>query len=74
MMVFDGGHLGQPDINAIALPKNELRGFAFCTLEEMAERVVPRMARRLVACVAARQAGTAAYLENGFPVIGKSVL
>lgn len=69
MVVFDGGLLTGLEIDAIALPKEELRGYAFCSVEEAANRVSARMARRLAACAAARDAGTVAYLENGLPVL-----
>jgi 8-oxo-dGTP diphosphatase len=67
MMVFDGGLLPAEEASAISVPAEELRGFAFCTLDEAAERLSPLLARRVAACVAARAAGQVAYLENGEP-------
>jgi 8-oxo-dGTP diphosphatase len=65
MVVFDGGLLAAEDAAAICVPADELRGFAFCTGQEAAERLSPLLARRVAACVAARSAGQAVYLENG---------
>jgi 8-oxo-dGTP diphosphatase len=68
MVVFDGGLLPTPEAAAISVPSDELRGFAFCTGDEVARRLSPLLARRVAACVAARSAGQTAYLENGSPV------
>jgi 8-oxo-dGTP diphosphatase len=65
MMVFDGGLLAAQEAAAIRVPPEELRGFAFCTGEEAAQRLSPLLARRVAACVAARSAGQTVYLENG---------
>jgi 8-oxo-dGTP diphosphatase len=65
MVVFDGGLLAAEDAATICVPADELRGFAFCTGPEAAERLSPLLARRVAACVAARSAGQAVYLENG---------
>ncbi len=67
MIIFEGGRLTQQDIDGISLPTNELRGFAFCTFEEAACKVSPRMAHRLAAALAASQCGTTVYLEDGIP-------
>ncbi|MQA25265.1 MAG: NUDIX domain-containing protein [Micromonosporaceae bacterium] len=68
MMVFDGGLLSAEEVAAISVPADELRGFAFCTAEEVRQRLSPLLARRVAACVAARTAGQTVYLENGAPV------
>jgi len=65
MVVFDGGLLPAQEAAAISVPADELRGFAFCTGEEAAQRLSPLLARRVAACVAARSAGQTVYLENG---------
>ena len=65
MMVFDGGLLPAQEAAAIRVPPEELRGFAFCTAEEAAQRLSPLLTRRVAACVAARSAGQTVYLENG---------
>lgn len=68
MLVFDGGLLPPQDAEAISVPADELRGIAWCTAEQAAERLSPLLARRVAACVAARAAGQTVYLENGSPV------
>ncbi|MBO3738704.1 NUDIX hydrolase [Actinoplanes sp. NEAU-H7] len=66
MLVFDGGILTREQTARIRLPAAELRGWAWCTEQEAAERLSGLLARRIVAAVRARAANTAAYLENGF--------
>jgi 8-oxo-dGTP pyrophosphatase MutT (NUDIX family) len=63
--VFDGGNLSAEDVAGLKVPPDELRGWAWCTAEEAAERLSPLLARRLVAALEARRSGEVAYLENG---------
>lgn len=65
VMVFDGGELSTDDVAAIRVPPDELRGWAWCTGEEAAERLSALLARRLAAASEARSCGEVAYLENG---------
>jgi 8-oxo-dGTP pyrophosphatase MutT (NUDIX family) len=65
VFVFDGGVLSADEIAAVRLPADELRGLAWCTPAEAADRLVPVLARRLASACAARSAGEVAYLENG---------
>jgi 8-oxo-dGTP diphosphatase len=68
MLVYDGG-LVPPDVAAeIRVPADELRGWAFCSLQEAGERLSPLLARRITTCLEARAKGTVAYLEDGKPV------
>jgi 8-oxo-dGTP diphosphatase len=68
MVIFDGG-LVPPDVAAeITVPAEELRGWAFCSSREAAERLSPLLFRRISACKTAQGAGTVAYLEDGRPV------
>ncbi len=67
MTVFDGGVLAADQVARIRLPAGELRGWAWCTEAEAAGRLSALLARRLSAAVEAQAAGTAVYLENGFP-------
>nr|WP_192752234.1 NUDIX hydrolase [Actinopolymorpha pittospori] len=65
MMIFDGGVV-PPDVAAgITVPAEELRGWAFCSPQEAADRLSPLLSRRVSACIAARATGTVAYLEDG---------
>ena len=53
MVLFDGGCLTADDISALRLPPEELRGYAFCTIAEAANRLSPRLGRHLAAAVEA---------------------
>ncbi|MFF0378427.1 NUDIX domain-containing protein [Actinoplanes missouriensis] len=68
MMLFDGGTLTPEQAARIRVPAEELRGWAWCTEPEAAERLSGLLARRIGAAVRARAENTAVYLENGFPV------
>ena len=67
-IVYDGGVLSPGEIKEIVFADGELSGFEFVTADEAAVRVTPLLARRIVACLEACQAGTVATLENGSPV------
>ncbi|BEL07132.1 hypothetical protein Q0Z83_053230 [Actinoplanes sichuanensis] len=66
MLIFDGGTVADGD--AIRLPADELRGWAWCTEAEAGERLSPLLARRIAAAIRAREAGICAYLEEGYDV------
>jgi 8-oxo-dGTP pyrophosphatase MutT (NUDIX family) len=68
IIVYDGGILSPEQINEIALADGELADFEFVTADEAAALVTPLLARRIIACLAAVEAGTVATLENGSPV------
>jgi 8-oxo-dGTP diphosphatase len=65
VVVYDGGMLGTAEIGAITLPEDELAGFAFVAVEEVAERTTPLVDRRIAASLEAKAAGTAVSLEDG---------
>jgi 8-oxo-dGTP diphosphatase len=67
IVVYDGGVLSAEEISAIAVPGDELAGFAFVPKDEVPALVTPLLARRIAACLAAADAGTVAALENGSP-------
>ncbi|MGW1811550.1 NUDIX domain-containing protein [Streptomyces sp. NPDC002078] len=61
LYLFDGGQL-TPE----ALQADELKSFEFLSPDEIAERTIPRLARRILAAVEARSSGAAPiYLEHG---------
>lgn len=68
MVVFDGGVVPADVAAEITVPEDELRGWAFCSLQAATERLSPLLSRRIVACMEARARGTVAYLEDGHPV------
>jgi 8-oxo-dGTP diphosphatase len=67
LFVFDGGELNAALQAAIVLPPEELSSWAFVPPAEVAVRTAPRLARRVVAALAARTAGVPRYLEFGVP-------
>lgn len=67
--VFDGGVLDAEQIAAVRLQAEELRGFEFVGLDQVHERLVPVLARRVQQCMAAREREETVYLENGVPVL-----
>jgi 8-oxo-dGTP pyrophosphatase MutT (NUDIX family) len=67
IVVYDGGVLTVADIEAIAVPDDELAGFALFHPEQVAERVTPLVGRRIAASLDAFATGTVASLENGSP-------
>ncbi|WP_420813838.1 NUDIX domain-containing protein [Phytoactinopolyspora endophytica] len=68
MLVFDGGLMPPDMASGITVREDELRGWAFCSLQEASERLSPLLTRRIAASLDARAKGTVAYLENGHPV------
>ena len=65
MMVFDGGVLTADQVAAIELQREELCGWAFVSDDQLHRFLNDRLTRRVRACLRARRAGTALYLENG---------
>lgn len=61
--VFDGGHL--ETLDTVTLPADELSDAAFIALDQLGDYLPALQARRAVAAVHARRAGTVAYLEDG---------
>ncbi|MGW4244155.1 NUDIX domain-containing protein [Nocardia sp. NPDC004722] len=68
MLIFDGGVLDSGRTEAIVLPREELRSWAWCDESQIAQRLPEVMARRVTAAVRARFDGAPAYLENGLPM------
>ncbi|MEU8159519.1 NUDIX hydrolase [Micromonospora parva] len=64
MFVFDGGVLTADQIAAMRLCPDELDGFEFVEPERLGEVLIPRLARRVTAAVAAIGQG-GVYLEDG---------
>ncbi|MEU2715115.1 NUDIX hydrolase [Streptomyces sp. NPDC007205] len=65
LYLFDGGQLTQNDLGAIALQPGELKSFAFVSPEQITERTIPRLARRIRAAAEARNEAAPVYLEHG---------
>ncbi|MFD1320906.1 NUDIX hydrolase [Micromonospora sonneratiae] len=64
MFVLDGGALTADQIAAMRLCRDELDGFEFVEPERLDEMLIPRLARRVTAAIAATGQG-GAYLEDG---------
>ncbi|WP_239075496.1 NUDIX domain-containing protein [Planosporangium flavigriseum] len=69
MFVFDGGVLDEATTNAIRLPADELRGWAWSTLAEARQRLSPLLARRAVVATEAVSSGGTVYLEDGNRIV-----
>jgi hypothetical protein len=70
LFVFDGGRLTGEQLAAIALPPDELASYEFLPAARAVQRLIPRLARRVAAALAALADGTTRYLENGVPYPG----
>ncbi|MDH6112884.1 8-oxo-dGTP pyrophosphatase MutT (NUDIX family) [Kitasatospora sp. MAP12-15] len=67
--IFDGGVLTPEDVTQIRLQAEELRALEFVPVDQVGERLIPLLARRVEACARARELGTTVYLENGVPTL-----
>lgn len=65
LYVFDGGELAPADLAFVRLDDGELAEHRFASAEEVAGILVPRLARRVVAAIRARNADVTLYLEHG---------
>lgn len=65
LFVYDGATLSSEQSAEIRLPSGELRSWAWCTDEELPDRLPPHMLRRTRAAVRARTEGATRYLEEG---------
>ncbi|MET9450319.1 NUDIX hydrolase [Streptomyces cinerochromogenes] len=65
LYLFDGGQLSQDRLASIELQPDELKSFAFVSADQLAERTIPRLARRIRAAVEARGSSAPVYLEHG---------
>ncbi|MFI2486894.1 NUDIX domain-containing protein [Promicromonospora kroppenstedtii] len=70
VLVYDGGRLTGQQTAAIRLAEDELRSWAWCTVDEARERMRPLVARRIAAALRAITEGGVAELENGHPIAG----
>ena len=65
LFVYDGGTLSAAQSDAVVLPPEELQDWAWCTEDELAERLPAHMLRRTQAAIQARTDRSTGYLENG---------
>lgn len=65
LYLFDGGQLSTETEAQIALQPDELSSYAYVAGTELAQRTIPRLARRIQAAMAARGQTAPIYLEHG---------
>jgi 8-oxo-dGTP pyrophosphatase MutT (NUDIX family) len=65
LYLFDGGQLTSESLAKITLQADELKSFAFVAPNEISERTIPRLARRILAATEARDGAAPVYLEHG---------
>jgi DNA-binding transcriptional MerR regulator/ADP-ribose pyrophosphatase YjhB (NUDIX family) len=65
LFVYDGGTLSDEQSGDVVLPPAELQDWAWCTDDDLAERLPAHMLRRTQAALRARADGSTGYLENG---------
>jgi 8-oxo-dGTP diphosphatase len=66
MFLFDGGVFSPAQIADIRLPRDELEGFEFVPQSGLDSVLIPRLARRVRACLSLHGQG-GVYLEDGVP-------
>ncbi|MFI6100126.1 NUDIX domain-containing protein [Lentzea sp. NPDC051213] len=62
LFVFEGGLITGDQIR---LQAEELRSYEFVTPQQVEERLIPRLARRVTAALQAQESGQTLYLEHG---------
>jgi 8-oxo-dGTP diphosphatase len=67
LFVFDGGHLPPTQLDEVTVDGDEVVGYGFHPLTELATVTTPRLANRITHALAAHHDGTTRYLENGKP-------
>ncbi|CAG7643514.1 NUDIX domain-containing protein [Actinacidiphila bryophytorum] len=65
LFVFDGGILGEDGQAEIRPDGVEIDAYAFHAQDELDKVLIPRLARRIHAALAARASGKTQYLEHG---------
>ncbi|MFF8359518.1 NUDIX domain-containing protein [Streptomyces chartreusis] len=65
LYLFDGGELRPETVKSIHLQADELKAIRFVPPNEIVDRTIPRLARRLLAAIEARAESAPVYLEHG---------
>ncbi|MEV8637030.1 NUDIX hydrolase [Streptosporangium sp. NPDC051023] len=65
LFVFDGGLLDAGTLEQVTFADNEITAFGFHPVRDVDGLLVPGLARRVTAAVAARERGETVYLEHG---------
>ncbi|MFF0579229.1 NUDIX domain-containing protein [Streptosporangium saharense] len=72
LFVFDGGVLDAETLERITFADDEITAFGFHPVADLDDLLIPRLARRVTAAVAARELGETVYLEHGLPLFSGS--
>jgi ADP-ribose pyrophosphatase YjhB (NUDIX family) len=67
LFIFEGGALTDQQCADIRLQSNEIASYEFVDVDVVTQRLIPRLARRVAAAVAAHQDKETVYLEHGLP-------
>jgi 8-oxo-dGTP diphosphatase len=67
-LMYDGGVLSEQDIADIEVDGDEISEFRFVAPAEVASWTMPRLSRRIDACLAALRTGEVLSLEDGSPI------
>ena len=73
IFVYDGGRLTGEQAASIRLADDKLRSWAWCTVEQVHERMRPLVARRIEAALGAIREGGVVELEKGYSVVVKPI-
>lgn len=65
--IFDGGETEEATLASIQLQDAELSEWRLVTREEVETLATPALAKRVLACLEAAEAGTTLYMEDGVP-------
>ncbi len=65
LFVFNGGDITSAKTDQIALPPDELSTWSFHETSSLEAALIPRLARRVLAALDAKQSGRTTYLEHG---------
>ncbi|WP_328452932.1 NUDIX hydrolase [Streptomyces sp. NBC_00386] len=65
LYLFDGGELSEETAQGIRPQAEELKAVRFVAPREIADRTIPRLARRILAAIEARAESAPVYLEHG---------
>ena len=65
LLVFDGGIADSKVVSSVTVDGDEVVGFVFRALDQVAELTIPRLANRISYALHARRSGETVYLECG---------
>ena len=69
LFVYDGGTLAPEQSDTVVLPLEELKGWAWCSSDELPDRLPDVTLPRIQAALHARSCGATNYLERGTAIV-----